>query len=97
MTTATTTTPTDAGIRQKDARTRPAGGIRRPATAVRRRRPAARPRRNILLTIVMALFVVYSFVPLAWLLINATKTQGDLFTTFGLGFGPHSALFQNIV
>ncbi|MGN6199762.1 carbohydrate ABC transporter permease [Humibacter sp.] len=97
MTSATTTTPTDAGIRQKDARTRPAGGIRRPATAVRRRRPAARPRRNILLTIVMALFVVYSFVPLAWLLINATKTQGDLFSTFGLGFGHRFALFQNIV
>jgi len=56
----------------------------------------ARPRRNLVLTIVMALFVIYSFVPLAWLIINATKTQSDLFSTFGLGFGHHFALFSNI-
>ncbi|HEY0247979.1 MAG TPA: carbohydrate ABC transporter permease [Gryllotalpicola sp.] len=55
-----------------------------------------RPRRNLVLTIVMALFVVYSLVPLIWLVINSTKTQADLFTTFGLGFGKHFVLFSNI-
>jgi multiple sugar transport system permease protein len=36
-------------------------------------------------------------VPLVWLIVNATKTQSDLFTTFGLGFGSRFALFDNIV
>jgi len=65
-------------------------------TARRRSGTQAGPRRNAVLTIVMALFVIYSFVPLAWLIINATKTQSDLFSTFGLGFGHHFALFSNI-
>jgi multiple sugar transport system permease protein len=63
------------------------------------KRPAAtpaKPRRNAVLTVVMALFVIYAFVPLVWLIINATKTQQDLLSTFGLGFGHHFVLFQNI-
>jgi len=55
-----------------------------------------RPRRSIVLTIVMVLFTVYSLVPLAWLLVNATKTQPDLFSSFGLWFGKDFNLFQNI-
>jgi multiple sugar transport system permease protein len=66
------------------------------ATVKRRAATPTRPRRNVVLTIVMALFVIYSFVPLAWLVINATKTQPDLLSTFGLGFGHHFVLFQNI-
>ncbi|MGA0567703.1 carbohydrate ABC transporter permease [Rathayibacter sp. KR2-224] len=95
MSTATTAHRTDA---QANA----TAGIRRPAVSRRstrsRRRSgnSGRPRRNIVLTIVMALFVIYSFVPLVWLIVNATKTQGDLFSTFGLGFGHKFALFQNI-
>lgn len=61
----------------------------------RRRDPRRKP--SILLTIVMALFVIYSIVPLAWLIINATKGQGDLFSTFGLWFGPDFSLWANIV
>jgi multiple sugar transport system permease protein len=70
------------------------------ATNGRRRTPRRRdPRRkpSILLTIVMALFVLYSVIPLAWLVINATKGQGDLFSTFGLWFGPDFSLWDNIV
>jgi multiple sugar transport system permease protein len=62
----------------------------------RRSGTSARPRRSAVLTIVMALFVIYSLVPLAWVVINATKTQADLLTTFGLGFGKKLVLFQNI-
>ncbi|WP_230379451.1 carbohydrate ABC transporter permease [Microbacterium sp. ZXX196] len=40
--------------------------------------------------------VVYSLLPLAWLVINASKTQADLFSTFGLWFGNSFALFDNI-
>nr|WP_243696698.1 carbohydrate ABC transporter permease [Labedella gwakjiensis] len=45
----------------------------------------------------MAIFVIYSIVPLAWLVINATKGQGELFSTFGLWFGPNFSLWDNIV
>lgn len=56
-----------------------------------RRRP-----RSIVLTIVMVLFTIYSVVPLVWLIVNATKTQPDLFSSFGLWFGKDFTLFQNI-
>lgn len=56
-----------------------------------------RPRKSVVLTIVMILFLLYAIVPLAWLLINASKTQGDLFSTFGFGFGHTFALWDNIV
>lgn len=63
--------------------------------AARKRDP--RQRRSVVLTIVMALFVLYSVVPLLWLIINATKSQPDLYSTFGLWFGKHFNLFQNVV
>jgi multiple sugar transport system permease protein len=55
-----------------------------------------RPRKSVLLTVLMLAFVIYTLVPLGWLLINATKTQGDLLSTFGLGFGHSFQLFNNI-
>ncbi|KQX05577.1 MULTISPECIES: carbohydrate ABC transporter permease [unclassified Leifsonia] len=55
-----------------------------------------RSRKSIALTLLMLLFVVYTLVPLVWLVINATKTQPDLFSTFGLWFGNDFALFDNI-
>jgi multiple sugar transport system permease protein len=54
------------------------------------------PRKSVLLTVLMLAFVVYTLVPLGWLLINSTKTQGDLLSTFGLGFGHSFVLFDNI-
>ncbi|MGO4533587.1 carbohydrate ABC transporter permease [Leifsonia sp. 2MCAF36] len=57
----------------------------------------ARPRKSIVLTIIMLLFLVYALVPLIWLVINAGKTQADLFSTFGLSFGSKFALWDNIV
>lgn len=54
------------------------------------------PRKSIVLTLVMTIMIVYSLVPLVWLVINATKTQADLFTSFGLWFGDEFVLFQNI-
>lgn len=55
-----------------------------------------RPRKSRVLTAVMALYLLYTLVPLAWLLINAAKTQDALFTTSGLSFGGSFALFDNI-
>ncbi len=53
-------------------------------------------RKSVLLTGVMAIFVLYSLVPLAWLIISATKSQPDLYTSSGLWFGDSFSLFDNI-
>lgn len=55
------------------------------------------PRRSITLTIVSVIFAIYCLFPFAYLLINATKTQPDFNSTFGLGPGHSFALIDNIV
>jgi multiple sugar transport system permease protein len=55
-----------------------------------------RPRRSRLLTGMMLLYLVYTLVPLLWLLLSATKTQDDLLSSPGLWFGKTFALFSNI-
>ena len=55
------------------------------------------PRRSKLLTVVCAIFAVYCLFPFVYLIINATKTQADFTSTFGLGFGHTFALWDNIV
>ena len=55
-----------------------------------------RPRKSRTLTAVMALYLVYTLIPLVWLVINASKSQPALFSTSGLSFGGPFALFDNI-
>ncbi|TPF85928.1 ABC transporter permease [Bifidobacterium sp. UTCIF-37] len=55
------------------------------------------PRRSVWMTVVCAIFAVYCLFPFVYLLINATKTQADFTSTFGLGFGKSFALWDNIV
>lgn len=55
-----------------------------------------RSKRSVSLTIVMIVLVLYTVVPLLWLIINASKTQAHLFSSFGLWFSGPFALFQNI-
>lgn len=50
----------------------------------------------MLLTVLTAVVGIYALIPLAWLLINASKTQSDLFDSFGLWFSGDFALFSNI-
>jgi multiple sugar transport system permease protein len=50
----------------------------------------------VLLTVLTAVVGIYALIPLAWLLINASKTQSDLFDSFGLWFSGDFALFSNI-
>ncbi|WP_348650205.1 carbohydrate ABC transporter permease [Verrucosispora sp. WMMD573] len=73
------------------AATRTAG--RRPP---RLRRRATRRRGSVTLTALTGLVLVYALLPLAWLLINATKTQEGLFDSFGLALADDFALFDNI-
>jgi multiple sugar transport system permease protein len=61
-----------------------------------KRRPGERRRSRIILTLLLSLFLLYSFMPLVYLVLSATKTNGDLFTTFGFGFGTEFNLWQNL-
>ncbi|QTE30079.1 carbohydrate ABC transporter permease [Pengzhenrongella sicca] len=60
------------------------------------RRRVDKPKRSVPLTIVTGVVLVYSLVPLVWLVINSSKTQASLFTSFGLWFSGDFALFSNI-
>jgi multiple sugar transport system permease protein len=44
----------------------------------------------------MLAVLVYFLIPLFWLVVAATKTTGDLFSTFGLWLGGDFSLFSNI-
>ena len=57
----------------------------------------ANPKRSVLLTVLCAIFAIYCLFPFVYLLINATKTQSDFTSTFGLGFGDTFALWDNLV
>ncbi|MHA6757422.1 carbohydrate ABC transporter permease [Streptacidiphilus sp. PAMC 29251] len=73
--------------------------VLRPQRAPGRRRrhhTVHRPRRNLLLTGLTALVLVYTLLPLAWLVINSTKTQQSLLGSFGLWFSGHFALWDNV-
>ncbi|MCZ7422178.1 carbohydrate ABC transporter permease [Verrucosispora sp. WMMA2121] len=60
------------------------------------RRRATRRRGSVTLTALTGLVLIYALLPLAWLLINATKTQQGLFDSFGLALAEDFALFDNI-
>ncbi len=55
------------------------------------------PRKSVTLTVVTGVFTLYCLLPLVWLVINATKTQHDFVSTFGLAPGRRFALWDNIV
>ena len=67
-----------------------------PAHRAKAHRRGSRQRKSVVLTIVMVIFSIYSTVPLLWLIINATKNQANLFSSFGLWFGNGFDLFGNI-
>ncbi|MDX2391054.1 MULTISPECIES: carbohydrate ABC transporter permease [unclassified Streptomyces] len=75
-------------------------GAEPPRTAPRRRsrRPHTPldPRPSIPLTLVTGLVLIYSLLPLAWLVINATKDQEDLLDSFGLWVGKDFQLWDNV-
>ncbi|MFJ1547645.1 carbohydrate ABC transporter permease [Streptomyces sp. NPDC088246] len=60
------------------------------------RHTPGRPKRSVLLTVLTAVVLLYSLVPLLWLLISATKTQQGLAGSFGLWFDGDFALWDNI-
>jgi multiple sugar transport system permease protein len=69
---------------------------RKPPRLVRPGRRGARGRHSALLNILMTVMLIYALLPLFWLVVNSTKTQSALFSTFGLWFGGKFALWSNI-
>ncbi|HET9761774.1 MAG TPA: carbohydrate ABC transporter permease [Nocardioidaceae bacterium] len=53
-------------------------------------------RRSSLLTLGMLALLLYFLLPLFWLVVSATKTTSDLFSTFGLWFSGDFSLLRNI-
>jgi multiple sugar transport system permease protein len=91
MTSPVTTVP-DRSPATSSRTTRSAPRLRTP----RRPHSPGRPRRSVLLTLLTGLVLLYSLVPLLWLLISATKTQEGLAHSFGLWFDSDFALWDNI-
>ncbi|HEV2583702.1 MAG TPA: carbohydrate ABC transporter permease [Ktedonobacteraceae bacterium] len=64
-------------------------------------RPRARSRSHwtwqSLTTVFMAIMLIYFVLPLFWLIASATKTNPELFSTFGLWFAPDFNLWNNLV
>lgn len=77
----------------------PSGGGHKGAPRLRtprKKHSPGRPKRSVLLTVLTGLILVYTVVPLLWLVINATKTQQGLADSNGLWFAHHFALWSNI-
>ncbi|MCL2582430.1 MAG: carbohydrate ABC transporter permease [Streptosporangiales bacterium] len=55
-----------------------------------------RQRKSVLLTAGMTVMALYALLPLFWLIVNSSKTEGAVFSTFGLWFGGRFALWDNI-
>lgn len=84
--TASASAPTTARAVAKDAR----------AATRRRRHFNPENRRSTVLTICMWACGAYFAFPLVWLIVASTKDNSELFSTFGLWFGPRFELFHNI-
>ncbi|OXM60809.1 ABC transporter permease [Amycolatopsis vastitatis] len=68
-----------------------------PSTTRPRRLPTVEnPRKSVTLTAVTWLFALYCLLPLVWLVVNATKSQADFVSSFGLAPGGRFALWDNI-
>jgi multiple sugar transport system permease protein len=61
-----------------------------------RRGSLTTPRKSPLLTGVMSVVLLYTLLPVVWLLISATKTQDALSSSFGFSFSGPFSLWQNI-
>ncbi|KAA9153647.1 carbohydrate ABC transporter permease [Microbacterium lushaniae] len=54
-------------------------------------------RPSVIAAILFAGFGIYILVPIYWLVVNATKSTTDLYSTFGFWFSGEPQLWQNIV
>ena len=67
-----------------------------PEQSQQRRKPRQGWTGQSLVTALMLVCLVYFLLPLFWLIVSATKTNSELFSSFGLWFAPDFNLFSNI-
>ncbi|GAA3740077.1 carbohydrate ABC transporter permease [Spinactinospora alkalitolerans] len=68
-----------------------------PAPPAERGRPRRTSRSTILVTGILTVVSLYFLVPIYWIVVAATKTTEDLFSTNGFWFAPEINLWQNLV
>jgi multiple sugar transport system permease protein len=68
---------------------------KRDTTRPRRRVIERDQRRSTVLTVIVWVSLAYFLLPIVWLVISATKSNSDLFASFGLWFS-HFSLFDNL-
>jgi multiple sugar transport system permease protein len=73
-----------------------AAEVRTPSRAGAHGRPKVTDRKSWLLTVIVLLVVAYFLLPLWWLLVASTKSNSDLFSSFGLWLGHHVSLGANL-
>ena len=66
------------------------------ATGEREGPPGEQRRSRIPMTLLLSVFLIYTFTPLVYLIVSATKNNADLFGTFGFWFGRQFSLFENL-
>ncbi len=54
------------------------------------------PRRSVLLTVLMICALLYFLLPLYWLVVASTKSNADLFSSFGLWFAERNSFVANL-
>jgi multiple sugar transport system permease protein len=67
-----------------------------PAVVMERPSAPGGQRHRVLLTLLLLIFLVYFLLPLFWILISSTKSNEDLFSTFGLWFAAGFHLVTNL-
>ena len=66
------------------------------ATGEREGPPGEQRRSRIPMTLLLSVFLIYTFTPLVYLIVSATKNNADLFGTFGFWFGRQFSLLENL-
>ena len=66
------------------------------SSQARRRKTNRRGRKSVVLTVAMWVCVAYFLLPFLWLIFASTKSDTDLFSSFGLWFGKAFSLLGNL-
>ncbi|MEV5008501.1 carbohydrate ABC transporter permease [Streptomyces sp. NPDC093064] len=78
------------------ARTEPVAQPKRPRRPGTHPLATASPASRLFVLAVMTLFAVYFLLPVWWLVVSATKGNGEIFSGNGFWFGEHFALWDNL-
>ncbi|MPV49206.1 MULTISPECIES: carbohydrate ABC transporter permease [unclassified Pseudactinotalea] len=68
----------------------------RPRPGKVRRMAGTKASTTIIVTAILVLVALYFLIPVYWVIVAATKTTGDLFSTNGLWFGSEFSLWANL-